>query len=120
MKITATLALAIIASINAELAMAKCFAGGWGFDTAETKAWVDFACRGNGGMFTGWFSPGQTNSMCPSSKYPNQANVKFEVQNQNTNTGFDLDDDDCVKRLYSELDSCQWGGESTYSGWRFK
>jgi len=71
-------------------------------------------------MFTGNIAPAQTKSMCPSSKYPNNAKVKFEVQNQNTNQGFDLGDDDCVKRLYSELDSCKWGGESTYSGWRFR
>jgi hypothetical protein len=120
MKISATVAMAIIASINAEVALARCFAWGWGMDKAEVKGWVDFACRGNGGMFTGYFNPGQTKTMCPSSKYPNNAKVKVEVQNQNNNAGFDLGDDDCVKRLYSEIDSCSWGGESSYSGWRFR
>jgi hypothetical protein len=120
MKFSASVAIAIIASINAQVATARCFAWGWGLDKTEAKAWVDFACRGNGGMFTGNYSPGQTKSMCPHSKYSGNANVKFEVQNQNNNAGFDLGDDDCVKRLHSEIDSCSWGGESSYSGWRFK
>jgi hypothetical protein len=120
MKISATVALAALVSINAEVASARCFAWGWSQDNKEAKAWVDFACRGNGGMFTGNFAPGQTKSMCPKSKYSNLGTTKFEVQNQNTNTGFDLGDDDCVKRLYSEIDSCNWGGESSYSGWRFR
>jgi hypothetical protein len=71
-------------------------------------------------MFTGYYNPGQTKSMCPSSSNPNNAKVKIEVQNQNPNAGFDLGDDDCVKRLNSEVDSCSWGGESSYSGWRFR
>jgi hypothetical protein len=116
MKISATLALAAIASINAEVAMARCYAWGWG-TPSEAKGWVDFACRGNGGMFTGNFAPGQTKSMCPKS---GSLGTLFEVQNQNTNQGFDLGDDDCIKRLYSEIDSCNWGGESSYSGWRFR
>jgi hypothetical protein len=120
MKISATVALAALVSVNAEVASARCFAWGWSQDNKEAKAWVDFACRGNGGMFTGNFAPGQTKSMCPKSKYSNLGTTKFEVQNQNTNTGFDLGDDDCVKRLYSEIDSCNWGGESSYSGWRFR
>jgi hypothetical protein len=116
MKISATAALAVIASINAELAMARCYKWGWGTPT-EAKGWVDFACKGNGGMFTGNFNPGQTKSMCPKS---GSLGTLFEVQNQNPNQGFDLGDDDCVKRLYSEIDSCHWGGESSYSGWRFR
>jgi hypothetical protein len=118
MKISATIALAVISSINAEVAMARCFAWGWGTDKAESKQWIDFACRGNGGMFTGNFAPGQTKSMCPTSK--GGQNTKFEVENQNKNQGFDLGDDDCYKRLNSEIDSCNWGGESSYSGWRFR
>jgi hypothetical protein len=120
MKISATVALATLISINAEVASARCFAVGWSLDKQEAKGWVDHACRANGGMFTGNFAPGQTKSMCPKSKYSNSGKTKFEVQNQNKNTGFDLGDDDCVKRLYSEIDSCSWGGESSYSGWRFR
>jgi hypothetical protein len=108
MKISATVALAVIASINAEVAMAQCFAEGWSLDNNEAKAWVNDACRSNGGMFTGNFAPGQTKSMCPSSRFSGNLKTKFEVQNQNTNQGFDLGDDDCVKRLNSEIDSCKW------------
>ena len=71
-------------------------------------------------MFTGNFASGQTKSMCPKSKFDRYSTTKFEVQNQNNGQGFDLGDDDCVKRLYSEIDSCNWGGESSYSGWRFR
>lgn len=38
MKFSATVAMAVIASINAEVAMARCFAWGWGSNTTETKA----------------------------------------------------------------------------------
>jgi hypothetical protein len=120
MKISSTVALAVIASINAEVAMASCFSWGWALDNNEAKGWVNDACRSNGGMFTGNFAPGQTKSMCPSSRFQGNLKTKFEVQNQNTNQGFDLGDDDCVKRLNSEIENCKWGGESTYSGWRFR
>jgi hypothetical protein len=120
MKISATVAIAVIASINAEVAMARCFITGWTLqDKEQAKGWVNDACRKSGGMFTGNYAPGQTKRMCPSSS-SEILGIKFEVQNQNTNQGFDLGDDDCVKRLYSEIDSCERGGESAYSGWRFR
>ncbi|GAB7325757.1 hypothetical protein MBLNU13_g09710t1 [Cladosporium sp. NU13] len=90
-KISATLALAVIASINAEVAMARCYKWGWGTPT-QAKGCVDFACRGNGGMFTGNFAPGWTKSMCPKS---GSLGTSFEVQNQNTNQGFEFGDDYC-------------------------
>ena len=96
MKISATVALAVIASINAEVAMARCFVWGWSLDKAESKGWVEDACRAQNGMFTGNFEPGQTKAMCPSSKYSNLPKVKFEVQNQNTNQGFDLGEVEAV------------------------
>ena len=103
------------------LASAGCYSSGSTFPNRdEALSFVHDACYNNGGMFTGQYSPGQTKSMCPHSKYSGNANVKFEVENQNKNAGFDLGDDDCVKRLYSEIDSCSWGGESSYSGGRFK
>jgi hypothetical protein len=69
-------------------------------------------------MFTGNFAQGQTKSMCPSSKFSGNLKTKFEVHNQNTNQGLELGDDDCVKHLHNGIDSCNWGGESSYSGWR--
>jgi hypothetical protein len=121
MKISSTLVLAAMAAINAEVALAKCYAGAWSFpNKAEAREWVNHACRANGGMFTGYFAPGQTKKMCPKSQYGSKFGTNFEVQNLNNNAGFDLGDDDCYKRLVSEIDSCQYGGESSYSGWRFK
>jgi hypothetical protein len=121
MKISSTLALAVIAAINAEVATARCFSWGWSFpDKAESREWVNHACRGNGGMFTGNFAPGQKKSMCPQTKYSGGMKVKFEVQNLNNNQGFDLGNDDCYNRLVSEINSCNWGGESTVSGWYFR
>lgn len=86
MKISATVALAVIAS--AELATAKCFAVGWGMPTNTVKEWINFACTGNGGMFTGYYNPGQTKSMCPDPNDGYHAKVKIEVQNLNKNAGF--------------------------------
>jgi len=122
MKISATVALAALVSFNADLVSAKCFVKLFGhkLDVKESKGWVDFACKGNGGMFTGNFAPGQTKRMCPKSKYSNVGTTLFEVENQNKNAGFDLGNDDCVLRLNSEIEKCEFGGESSYSGWRFK
>jgi len=123
MKLSATVLLAALVSLNADLVSAKCFVklfNAWTLNVKEAKAWVDFACRGNGGMFTGNFAPGQTKRMCPKSKYSNLGTTLFEIENQNKNAGFDLGNDDCVMRLYSEIEKCDYGGESSYSGWRFK
>ncbi|GAB7359176.1 hypothetical protein MBLNU230_g5243t1 [Neophaeotheca triangularis] len=121
MKISSTLiALAGIASLNADGAMAKCFGSGDAWPSkVEARSWVEFACKGKGGMFTGNFAPGQTKSMCPTSKYGGKK-VAFQVQNLNTKTGFDLGDGDCYNRLNSEITKCQYGGETNAAGWRFK
>jgi hypothetical protein len=59
--------------------------------------------------------------MCPKSKYDfDHPNTLFQVQNQNPNESFDLNDDDCYNSLLSEIEKCTVGGESAYSGWRFR
>lgn len=120
MKISTTLTLAGIAIFNAPGAVASCYGSGniW-LDRGEAQEWVRFACKGNGGMFTGWFAPGQTKKMCPASKWGGQT-AGFEVQNLNNNQGFDLGDQDCFDRLWSEISNCLYGGTSTVAGWRFK
>jgi hypothetical protein len=124
MKFSSTLAIAALAALNAEIASARCFLVGYGYSSKdEAKGWANDACRNNGGMFTGNYAPGQKKSMCPETKYNAQGNarkVKFEVTNLNNNQGFDLGDDDCYKRLVSEIDSCRWGGETTVAGWKFR
>ena len=120
MKISVTLALAVIASINAEVAMASCFIPvGYRTNIADATMWARDACYKKNGMFTGGFAPGQTKWMCPKSKNTKWG-TKFEVQNQNPSQSFDLGDDDCYNSLLSEIRNCQWGGQSSYAGWRFK
>lgn len=117
MKFSATLAVAVIASINAEVATAICYGKpGWGVPAGLARDWVKFACKGQNGMFTGNYAPGQTKAMCPG---PDN-HVLFEVQNQNPTQAFDLGDDDCVQRLQEVMDKCYFGGEISVAGWRFK
>lgn len=108
-----------ITSLAAQGAMAGCYGSGniW-LDTSEAQEWVRHACKDNGGMFTGFYNPGQTKKMCVASKWGGQTNG-FEVQNLNNNQGFDLGDNDCFDRLNSEI-NCLFGGTSTVAGWRFK
>lgn len=47
-------------------------------------------------------------------------NTLFEVLNQNTEQGFDLNDDNCYNSILSETEKCMWNGESSYAGWRFR
>lgn len=70
-------------------------------------------------MFTGYYEPRQVKMMCPRSKY-NNLGLVFEVQNQNTEVGFDLGDDDCYEALNNEIFGCGQGGESSVAGWRFR
>jgi hypothetical protein len=44
----------------------------------------------------------------------------FSITNLNRNQGFDLDDEDCLKRLANEIDGCATGGWSDVAGWRFE
>lgn len=71
------------------------------------------------GMFTGYYQPRQVKMMCPHSKF-NNLGLVFEVENQNTEVGFDLGDDDCYERLNNEIFGCGQGGESSVAGWRFR
>jgi hypothetical protein len=98
---------------------AGCYNGGelWA-SQPQAIAWVSDACTKNGGMFTGWYAPGQAKRMCL--KDIGNRNCFFEVQNLNTATGFDLADSDCVMRLSNEINGCNHGGESTVAGWRFR
>jgi hypothetical protein len=96
------------------------------FKKKEARGWASDACRKNGGMFTGNYAPGQTKAMCPETtrqgldpkRYARK--VKFEVQNLNKNTGFDLRDDDCYDKLVSEINSCTYGGKTIIVSWRFR
>ena len=122
------LALASMASLH-QTATASCYGSGdtwprydWGGYTLgrqEALGWIDFACKGNGGMFTGSFAPGQTKRMCPTSVH-NGKPAGFEVQNLNTQQAFDLGDQDCYDRLAAEINGCERGGTSTVAGWRFR
>ncbi|KAK5168794.1 uncharacterized protein LTR77_006103 [Saxophila tyrrhenica] len=79
---------------------------------------INFACTQPGGMFTGYYKPRQTKSMCPTDG--EGKHLSFQVQNLNDHDGFDLKDEDCVTRLRNEILGCQEGGESSVSGWRFR
>ncbi|KAI3391928.1 hypothetical protein diail_6630, partial [Diaporthe ilicicola] len=121
MKTSAILvALGGVLSLGVQSVAATCYGSGDSWpNTEEARNFVHDACYNNGGMFTGNFAPRQTKSMCPRSA-TRSLGLLFEVQNLNTNTGFDLGDDDCYNRLNNEIFGCGNGGESTVSGWRFR
>ena len=80
------------------------------------------ACRGydgNRGAFQGVFGPSETKSVCVNSDANSGMRYRFSIQNLNGGQGFDLNDEDCLKRLADEIDGCAQGGSSDISGWRF-
>lgn len=116
MKVATIFTLVGVASLNAQVATATCnsFWGNTEWHNRENaRGYVRDACYNNGGMFTGVYSPRQTKRMCPSGHL-------FEIENLNGRDSFDLGNDDCYNRLISEINNCDYGGESTQSGWRFK
>ncbi|KAF2208057.1 hypothetical protein CERZMDRAFT_91650 [Cercospora zeae-maydis SCOH1-5] len=117
MKTTSILAM-LGSMLSLQGVSADCYGSGdrWP-NTEEARAFVWDACHADGGMFTGYFAARQTKSMCPRS---GGKGLLFEVQNMNTNTGFDLGNDDCYNRLSNEIFGCVWGGQSEVSGWRFR
>lgn len=117
---TILVALGGVLSFGVQSVSANCYGSGDSWPNMEqARAFVQDACYKQGGMFTGNFAPRQTKSMCPRSGSKNLG-LLFEVQNLNTNTGFDLGNDDCYKRLTNEIFGCGKGGESTVAGWRFR
>ncbi|KAH8585292.1 hypothetical protein B0O99DRAFT_696679 [Bisporella sp. PMI_857] len=118
MKIPTILAaLSAILASKVQGVAATCYKSGDTWPNLETAyRFVAEACYNNGGMFTGYYSPGQTKAMCPRD---GGIGLVFEVQNLN-NDGFDLGDDDCLLRLKNEILACSHGGESTVAGWRFR
>ncbi|KAK4631959.1 hypothetical protein CLAFUW4_02591 [Fulvia fulva] len=120
MKTTAMLSAAVgILALGVQNVAAGCYGGENWPNQEEARSFVQNACYNNGGMFTGWYAARQTKSMCPRAS-SNNMGLLFEVQNLNSNTGFDLGDDDCYNRLTNEIFGCGQGGESTVSGWRFR
>lgn len=117
---TILIALGGVLSFGVQSVSANCYGSGDSWpSTEQARAFVQDACYKQGGMFTGNFAPRQTKSMCPRSGSKNLG-LLFEVQNLNTNTGFDLGNDDCYQRLTNEIFGCGQGGESTVAGWRFR
>lgn len=121
MKTTTILTtLASVLALGVQTASATCYGSGDAWpNQEEARSFVQNACYNNGGMFTGSYAPLQTKAMCPRSG-GRQLGLLFEVQNLNTNTGFDLGDDDCYNRLTAEIFGCGNGGESVVAGWRFR
>ena len=107
-----------VLSFGIQSAVAGCFESGASWtNREEARNFVHSACFDNGGMFTGNFDPRQLKAMCPLS---GNLGLEFVVQNLNTNTGFDLGNEDCYERLNNEIFACEHGGESTVSGWYFR
>ncbi|CAK1360622.1 hypothetical protein CB0940_06643 [Cercospora beticola] len=117
---TATIFAAIGSIMSLGGVSGTCYGSGddWP-DKEQARSFVENACKNTNGMFTGYFQPRQTKSMCPRSGSRNLG-LLFEVQNLNANAGFDLGDNDCYERLTNEIFGCGKGGESTVAGWRFK
>ena len=113
-------ALGGVLSFGIQSVTATCYGSGdtWP-NTEEARSFVHDACYNQNGMFTGGYAPSQTKSMCPRSG-PRSLGLVFEVQNLNSQTGFDLGDDDCYTRLTNEIFGCSMGGESRIAGWRFR
>ncbi|KAK6004632.1 hypothetical protein QM012_008494 [Aureobasidium pullulans] len=107
-----------LVAFGTQTATAKCFGSGqfWP-NKEEARSFIHDACYKANGMFTGNYDPRQLKAMCPRS---GNMGLEFVVQNLNTNTGFDLGDDDCYNRLSNEIFGCDHGGESTISGWFFR
>jgi hypothetical protein len=103
-------------------ASASCFSSGDVFqDKANARYHIQRACEGysgNAGAFQGYFGPGAAKTVCVQSTGTQKLNML--VQNLNTGAGFDLGDTDCTYRLQNEVNSCDRGGQSDVSGWRFK
>lgn len=93
MKSTTLLAsLASLLTLGISSISAECYSDGVSWpNREEARNFVQDACYGNGGMFTGQFAPRQMKSMRPRS---GSIGLVFDVQNQNTEEGFDLGDDD--------------------------
>jgi hypothetical protein len=109
--ILTTLALAMTTS-------ARCFTDGATWNNREqARTFINDACYKSGGMFTGNYAPRQLKAMCPRGQ---DQNIDFVVQNLNSNTGFDLANQDCYDKLNSEISKCTHGGETTHAGWFFR
>ncbi|KAK4496652.1 hypothetical protein PRZ48_012634 [Zasmidium cellare] len=94
-------------------AAAKCYGSGDNWNNqGAAREWVRHACSDQGGMFTGFYDRLQSKEMCVEGNF-------FQVKNENGNQGFDLDNNDCIMRLYNEI-SCGKGGENHVAGWFFR
>ncbi|KAM0190112.1 hypothetical protein ACHAPA_010922 [Fusarium lateritium] len=117
--------LMVLLGTTATMVSAKCYGEGlngdinWGGrdGQAAARTATEYACRDNNGNFKGHFNPGEEKVYCV--PFGSSTSFVFKVKNLNTNQGFDLNDDDCALRLQNEINGCNEGGQSTFSGWWF-
>ncbi|KAH6672629.1 hypothetical protein B0J14DRAFT_374965 [Halenospora varia] len=120
MRTTILVALSGMLAFNIQGVIAGCYTHGremTAADNANARKFAHDACYNNGGMFTGYFSPGQTKSMCP--RADSDIPMLFKIENQNKSVGFDLGDDDCYLRLNNLITGCSRGGDDQIAGWHF-
>ncbi|KAH6721154.1 hypothetical protein DL95DRAFT_454657 [Leptodontidium sp. 2 PMI_412] len=71
------------------------------------------------GAFQVVFAPGENKRACINNPSGVGSHIRFEIRNLNRHTPFNLNDDDCYKKLKILIDLCKRGGVRENAGWKF-
>jgi hypothetical protein len=124
MKTTTTLTLTTLLSATTVTSSptVNCYTiGSTYYDNNDAWYHMSRACKGydnKRGAFQGYFSPGETKSVCVNG--PVNQRYDMAITNLNGGQGFDLDDGDCEWRMGQINVDCTRGGEYDFAGWRFR
>ncbi|KAK0613658.1 hypothetical protein B0T14DRAFT_437164 [Immersiella caudata] len=92
----------------------ECYSSGPEFSSrGQARGWLDHACRGNGGMFTGNFASCGHKAMCPIQD--GGIGVLFTPDNIESPVR-DMYSNFCVSSMTAIIDNCNRGGEDNRKG----
>ena len=115
MKTSVTSLATLLLFAHSSMAAIKCYSSGPEFSNrGQARGWLEHACRGNGGMFTGTISGNGQKAMCPIQD--GGIGVLFTVNNLDGNSR-NMNDNFCVSSMTAIIDNCNRGGEENREGW---
>ncbi|EPE30350.1 hypothetical protein GLAREA_03317 [Glarea lozoyensis ATCC 20868] len=117
---------AVLLATGSNLVQAGCYKRGEKIDASVALEHATRACKGyeeggqqKAGVLQGFFDAEAKKTGCMNINDARR-HIEYEVKNTNKNSGFDLDDGDCVTGFSMLINDCDRGGDHEGTGWFFR
>jgi hypothetical protein len=118
--------VAVLLATSTNSVQAGCYKKGEKIDAAVALEHATRACNGYQeggvqklGVLQGFFDAQAKKTGCMNIN-DGRRHIEYEVTNTNKNSGFELNDSDCVTAFSMLINDCDKGGDHEGPGWRFR